>query len=157
MVEDSHKCIATINSILDTNLNPQPILTKIDPPCGINLGSLSVSATAPVVVQSYLWSNSETTGTIDSLAPGPYAITITDTAGCVYILRDTLTYTIAPTKSYQITRSNCGRLDGQIKIIGNSIYGDYFYNWKKFQAASAQTSRHWILVLLQLLILVFMS
>ncbi len=131
MVEDSHKCIATITSILDTNLNPQPFLTKIDPPCGNNLGSLSVSTAAPVVVQSYLWSNSKTTGTIDSLAPGPYAITITDTAGCVYMLRDTLTYTIAPTKSYQIKRSNCGRLDGQIKIIGNSIYGDYFYNWKK--------------------------
>jgi gliding motility-associated-like protein len=135
MVEDSHKCIASVSSILNVNPNPLPSLIKLDPPCGNNLGTLSVSATAPVVIQSYQWSNSKTTGFIDSLAPGPYAVTVTDTSGCVYILRDTLTYTIAPTKSYQITRSNCGRFDGQIKTIGNSIYGDYFYNWKKISGS----------------------
>lgn len=131
MVEDSHKCVAYVYPFLDTNPNIPPSIVSTDPPCGNNLGTMSLSFSPPIVAQSYNWSNSETTPGIDSLAPGIYTVTMTDTAGCVYIYKDTLAYTIAPTKSYQTTRSNCGRFDGQIKTIATSIYGDYFYNWKK--------------------------
>lgn len=131
MVEDSHKCQAFVSGILDANPNATPVLITTDPPCGNNLGNISVSFSAPIVAASYIWSNSKTTQTIDSLAPGIYTVTMTDTSGCVYIYSDTLAYTVAPTKSYQTQRSNCGRFDGQIKTIANSTYGDYFYNWKK--------------------------
>ena len=103
---------------MGANPNATPVLITTDPPCGNNLGNISVSFSAPIVAASYIWSNSKTTQTIDSLAPGIYTVTMTDTAGCVYVYRDTLSYTTAPTKTYQTQRSNCGRFDGQIKTIG---------------------------------------
>ncbi len=135
IVEDSQKCTAALTSTLDVNPNPLPSLIANDPPCGNNTGSINVNISAPLVAQSYNWSNSGTTSSIINLAPGIYTLTLTDTAGCVYILRDTLAYTVAPTKSLQWTRSNCGRSDGQIKTIANSIYGDYFYSWRKVPGA----------------------
>jgi gliding motility-associated-like protein len=135
MVEDSHKCRAFVTAFLDTNPITPPSLVVSDPPCGNNLGSISVSFSAPIVAANYSWSNSKLTPSIDSLSPGIYTLTMTDTAGCIYVLTDTLVYTIAPTKSFEWTRSNCGRFDGQIKTIGSSIYGDYFYNWKKIPGA----------------------
>jgi hypothetical protein len=135
VVVDSQKCTAALTSTLDANPNPLPSLIASDPPCGNNTGSIAVNISAPLVAQSYSWSNTSTNSSITNLAPGIYTLTLTDTAGCVYILRDTLAYTVAPTKSLQWTRSNCGRSDGQIKTIANSIYGDYFYSWRKVPGA----------------------
>ncbi|MBL7788434.1 MAG: choice-of-anchor L domain-containing protein [Chitinophagales bacterium] len=136
-VIDSHKCQAFAFPFIDTNPIVPPIIVSSDPPCGNNLGTISLSFSPPIVAQSYIWSNSKTTASIDSLAPGIYSVTMTDTAGCVYVLRDTLAYTTAPTKSISWTRSNCGRFDGQIITVANSIYGDYFYSWKKMSGAFA--------------------
>ena len=135
MVEDSQKCLAFATPFLGINPNTPPSLVSTDPPCGNNLGTMYLSFSSPIVAQSYIWSNSETTAFIDSLAPGIYSVTMTDTAGCVYVYSDTLSYTTAPAKTYQTQHSNCGRFDGQIKTIVNSIYGDYFYSWKKFSGA----------------------
>lgn len=137
MVEDSHKCRAFVFPFLDTIQITPPQLVAQDPPCGNNLGTLSLQFSPPIVATSYIWSNGETTASIDSLAPGIYAVTMTDTAGCVYVYRDTLSYTTTPTKSFDIQRSNCGMLDGQIRIVANSTYGDYLYSWAKIPGSFA--------------------
>lgn len=134
-VIDSHKCTLTRGVFIDTFMKPQPLLTTVMPPCGNNLGSISVAADPPTVLQTYSWSNSASTSSISNLAPGIYTLTVTDTSGCIFVLSDTLAYTLAPTIQHSVQRSNCGRSDGQIRSIVTSPYGGFNYKWKKITGA----------------------
>jgi gliding motility-associated-like protein len=128
-VMDSHKCNVTHGITLQENPTQFPRLGKVPPPCGRNLGTLEVLGD---IVDSIIWSpGGKTTRKIDSLAPGPYEVTVSDTNGCTFVLRDTLEYTIPPITSYLKERPNCGKFDGE--IIGSAIsnVGGLEYAFKK--------------------------
>jgi hypothetical protein len=48
-------------------------------------GSATISPVGNNGNVTYLWSNGDTTATSSNLLPGTYTVTITDTAGCVYV------------------------------------------------------------------------
>ena len=56
-----------------------------------NDGSIVVSVTDSMMPYTYLWSNSETTSSIDNLEAGTYAVTVTDANGCSHIESATIT------------------------------------------------------------------
>lgn len=64
---------------------PTEIVTDItiDPAIGGQGGTISTSVTGGAGGYSYLWSNGETTSTIDNLAPGTYMLTVTDADLCL--------------------------------------------------------------------------
>lgn len=129
LVIDSQKCPGMAVITLRENPTDFPRLTRIPPPCGRDLGSLTVAGD---IVNSYKWSTGDTVSvTIDSLAPGPYAVTVTDTNGCTFILRDTLYYTSPPWSMYAIDRPNCGQYDGAIHGSSASIIGGLEYSYRK--------------------------
>jgi gliding motility-associated-like protein len=127
-VIDSQKCVATNSIFLDEVPVSYPVLVKNPPPCGNNLGQLTVAINNPL---SFIWSTGATSQSINNLAPGTYTVTITDTTGCKFVRTDSLAYSIAPTRNYTYTRSNCGRNDGQIKVVVGSNYGSFNYLWNK--------------------------
>jgi gliding motility-associated-like protein len=127
-VEDSHKCVATKIIFLDEVPVSYPSLVKMPPPCGRNLGQLIVAMNNP---KKYVWSTGDTTQVVDSLSPGVYTVTITDTTGCKFIRKDSLFYSTPPVRNYILNRSNCGRNDGSIKVIVGSNYGAVNYMWGK--------------------------
>ena len=129
LVLDSQKCPGFASITLPKNPTDFPRLTKIPPPCGRDLGSLTVAGD---IVNSYKWSTGDTlSAAIDSLAPGPYAVTVTDTNGCTFILRDTLYYTSPPSNSFMIDRPNCGHYDGTIHGSSASTIGGLEYSYRK--------------------------
>lgn len=56
-------------------------LHKTDPKCGISNGSLSADVTCGEPPYSFLWSNGQTTQTIENLSAGTYSVTVTDAVG----------------------------------------------------------------------------
>jgi gliding motility-associated-like protein len=139
-VLDSQKCEGVINATLPLNPTPIPSLFRNPPPCGNNLGLLEAIGTELV---SYVWAPSgKTTKQIDSLAPGPYAVTVTDTGGCVFVLKDTLEYSIPPIITINKDRPNCGQFDGQIEIFTSSLYGSVDFKWKKMPFSFSKDSQH---------------
>lgn len=127
-VEDSHKCVVTKSILLDEVPVSYPFIQKLPPPCGQNLGQMVVAMNDP---KKYVWSTGDTTQVVDSLSPGIYSVTITDTTGCRFVRTDSFQYSIAPTRNYNFLRSNCGRADGTIKVTIGSLYGGFNYIWGK--------------------------
>lgn len=129
-VVDSQKCTGSQMVSLNPYGGSIPLLTASDPPCGRNLGRLEVIGDK---IQSVTWNpGGKTTRSIDSLAPGPYFVTVVDSNGCSYILRDTLEYTLPPRMSYTKDRPNCQQADGV--IYGSIAYSqsiDHTFSFKK--------------------------
>jgi gliding motility-associated-like protein len=129
-VVDSQKCTANLEIIVPFKPMLNATLYKHLPACGANTGYLLIQSSFPP--STAVWSNGKTNlDSIAGLAPGTYTLTLTDSSNCVYNLKDSLAYSIAPTATYQIKRSNCGRADGQITASVISLYGIDTRSWKK--------------------------
>ncbi len=85
-VFDSEGC--TSNPVEFTLTKPDPIngiLEARRSSCnGANDGTAIITVTGGVSDYTYLWSNGATTRSIGDLAPGTYAVTVTDANGCTY-------------------------------------------------------------------------
>ncbi|MEQ9353454.1 MAG: SprB repeat-containing protein, partial [Vicingaceae bacterium] len=80
---------------------------------------------------TYIWSNSETTQTIDSLPAGPYSVTITNNSGCSIVrsisLSEPDSLEITTTVSNNATCN--GFTDGSISSTRMGGSGPFTYNW----------------------------
>lgn len=93
---------------------------------GANNGSISVTAAGGPY--NFLWSTGDTTSTIDSLAPGPYSVTITSGL-CSFT--DNVSITSPPQlQATSITDADtCGRGTGTIHVLATGGTGDLTYTW----------------------------
>ncbi|MCB0480873.1 MAG: T9SS type A sorting domain-containing protein [Flavobacteriales bacterium] len=65
--------------------NPAINLNKTDPLCfNSNNGTIKVNQKASLINYNYYWNNQDTKDSIFGLAAGKYAVTLTDSLGCVY-------------------------------------------------------------------------
>ena len=94
-------------------------------------GSVTVSTSGGIPPYTFLWSNGQTDSTATALSAGTYAVTVTDSAGCVSgvivditeppeIIAQILTVT-----PEDFTGANNGAID--ISVIGGT--GSYNYSW----------------------------
>ena len=97
---------------------------------GESFGSIDVTISGGVLPYTYSWSNSETTEDIDSLANGPYTLTVTDSNLCVLVM-DTLIN--SPTEiaiSHVQTNVSCfGGDDATIDLTVTDATPPYTYLW----------------------------
>lgn len=105
-----------------------PILTQAT--CTVG-GSITVIATGGTGTLVYGWSNGQSGNSIDSLAGGPYVLTVTDANGCSV----TATYTVpvAPgTVQFNapvIVNASCAGNDGSITASASGGNGTITFNW----------------------------
>ncbi len=74
-VTDAKGCSVVLSADV---LQPQQLMAGID----VAAASATASPTGGAAPFSFLWSNEETTKTIDGLEPGIYTLTVTDALGC---------------------------------------------------------------------------
>ncbi|MCB0517889.1 MAG: gliding motility-associated C-terminal domain-containing protein [Lewinellaceae bacterium] len=106
------------------NGTAQPIST-----CVFNNGQINLTVTPP---GSYdiVWSNGETTASIDSLAAGTYTVTVTESGSC----SASASYTIAnqtstPNTSQVVTEELCGQDNGAIDLTVSGGTAPYAFSW----------------------------
>jgi len=94
-------------------------------------GTASVSVSGGTPGYTYLWSDGQTTDTINSLTVGDYTVTVTDANGCPSIA----TLTVGSTNpqiviSGTATPVSCfGGNDGSATVVVNSGNGPFLYLW----------------------------
>jgi len=90
-VSDTNGCFVEQSFTLDDPLEIGVVATENMPSCfDSSDGSIAITATGGSGNYTYLWSNGDSTTTINNIAAGEYTITITDTNNCNNILSFTL-------------------------------------------------------------------
>ncbi len=81
-IVDAASCSTTVNVVVPA-VSPAPlVLSASASPSQGGDGTASVTTTGGQAPYTYLWSNGDTTATIQQLAPGSYTVTVTDVNGC---------------------------------------------------------------------------
>jgi len=109
--------------------------------CLGNDGRLSVQSAGGSGAISYLWSNDETTETINGLSAGDYSVTVTDSIGCMVVLTTTLgAQTPFESQLVSVQNISCnGFADGQATVAPLSGMAPFSYLWENGQTtATAQ-------------------
>ena len=100
-------------------------------------GVASVTVIGGTAPYTYLWSNGETTSTIDELCVGIYWVTITDANGCQKIVGTQLVTFPATTLSGSSTNVTCFEAcNGTIDLVVSGGTAPFIYNWSN--GASSQ-------------------
>ncbi|MEM6396006.1 MAG: gliding motility-associated C-terminal domain-containing protein [Bacteroidota bacterium] len=109
-ITDANGCILLRNYTLTPTSSLSLDDTVEDASCpGSASGSIAVSPTANLEPLSFIWSNGETTSTIDNLSPDLYELTITDNGGCAYVF------------SYEVVDADSFELDSL--LVPNDCFG----------------------------------
>lgn len=130
-VTDSLNCI---DSTSVTITGPDSLATAItvNSPIVCNgsaAGSLTAVTSGGTTGYTYLWSNGETTPTINNLTAGTYFVEVTDANGCFATDTLTLTEPTAILANETLVFPNCNVCDGSITINPTGGSGPYTYLW----------------------------
>jgi gliding motility-associated-like protein len=107
------------------------LLNSTNPSCnGDSTGTIDITNSGGTIPYTYLWSNTATTQTLNSLPVGTYNLTLTDGNGCTAPLSVVLTEPSAISVSYSTTNVSCGGLnDGTASVAPVGGTPGYTYFW----------------------------
>ncbi len=131
VVTDANTCTAATTATVNQSGAISVTLSKTDASCfgGAN-GSISTSVSGGNGGYTYIWNNSATTSTVNSLSSGTYTVTVKDVSNCSAIASATVT---APAQ-IQIgeTHTNVACNGGSNASINTNVSGGttpYTYTW----------------------------
>ncbi|MCR9098661.1 MAG: T9SS type A sorting domain-containing protein [bacterium] len=138
-VTDANGCTAVDNVVIAPLSNLNVSLQKNDESCpDQNDGSITAFPVGGVQPVSYSWSNGAATQTISGLAPGVYAVTVTDAQGC----QDVASTIIMAASDLEITTiandvTVCDGANGSATVSVTDGAGPFTYQWST--GATTQT------------------
>ncbi|MBK9017083.1 MAG: T9SS type A sorting domain-containing protein [Saprospiraceae bacterium] len=102
--------------------------------CG-NQGSATASVTGGTSPYTYLWSNGQTTQTINNLPGGNYSLTVTDANNCTAVKTFSVTVTEPPSCTVVLTQpiTTLNGSDGQLTVNATAGTPPYTYLWSNGQ------------------------
>lgn len=140
-VTDSKGCTTTANAQISQPVAAlSAILNVTNAVCGLNNGSITATATGGNGNNTFLWNNGESGTYIDSLLPGTYILTVTDSKGCIFensVVVNNEPSTLSVTVN--ASASKCGQANGSIfatAITGGSTTISS-YNWSNGGSSSS--------------------
>lgn len=94
-------------------------------------GSITVVAKGGTAPYTYLWSNGETTASIENLCAGPYTLTVTDSKGCTFSCVKTILQPkqLAASVVKKVNASCPGSCDGSAEAKATGGKSPYTYLW----------------------------
>lgn len=93
-------------------------------------GIIQVTVGQGIAPITYTWSNSDSVTLVDSLMPGGYAVTITDSVGCSLTLSDTITEPDELGLTSTANDASChGYNDGSVNITVSGGVEPYDFQW----------------------------
>jgi Zn-dependent metalloprotease len=110
--------------------------------CHRNVGSVAAQVTGGTTPYNYQWSNGNSLSFITQLAPGNFAVTVTDANGCT----TTSSAGVGTDGSIGITPASAniscyGMNDGQAQVTVNTGHAPYAYNWNSGESTASITGK----------------
>jgi hypothetical protein len=128
-VTDANNCTKTATATVNQLGGPTVTATPIATTCGLNNGSINITATGGTTPYSYNWGSGVTTEDRSNLAAGTYTVTVTDANGCTATASATVAPSTAPTVTAVPTPTTCGLNNGAINITATLGTSPYTYDW----------------------------
>lgn len=134
-VTDSRGCTSTATALIsEPSQLTSSITNPIPPTCsGSNNGSATAVATGGTPGYSYSWSpTGGSTSSPNTLGPGAYTVTVTDSRGCTSTASVTLAQppVIVPVIQNNIPASCNGNADGSLSVSASGGTPGYTYIWQ---------------------------
>ena len=130
-ITDSTLCETIDTIVLSTPLSIINSINLLNPTCnGFSNGSINISSSGGTSPYIYLWSNGDTTQSIQNLGAGQYIVSVTDSNNCS--ISDTILLTDPLLISNQTLISNVscfGFNNGSIYLNPSSGVSPYTYLW----------------------------
>lgn len=129
-ITDASNCTAsgTLSIAISTD-SVQLDSSTVAAACGLPNGSATISPSGGTAPYAFLWSNGKTTATIDSLALGDYAVTVTDASGCTGMLSVNVGQFPALIFNSEYADDTCGQHKGRASASVLSGVGPFTFNW----------------------------
>lgn len=102
--------------------------------CG-SQGSATANITGGTSPYTYLWSNGQTTLTVNNLAGGSYSLTVTDANNCTAVKSFQVTVTPPPVCTIVLTQpiTTLNGSDGKLTVNASAGTSPYSYSWSNGQ------------------------
>jgi uncharacterized protein (DUF2141 family) len=136
-ITDQTGCTAVASTTLINFPKPTGTISKVDAKCELSNGSATANPVGGTPGYTYKWSNSATTQTINNLAPGSYAVTITDSKGCTVAVSVNIVNIPSPTVSISKQDALCDVNNGS--ATANPVGGTPGYTYKWSNGPTSQT------------------
>ena len=132
-------CQATASVTIASTGSVTAVATGTNVTCfGGTNGSATVTGSGGTGTYTYLWSNGQTTQTINNLPAGTYSVTVTN-AGCSATATVTLTQQTQITSTISPTPSTCGQANGSLTVNPSGGVSPYSYLWSNGQTTQTIT------------------
>lgn len=130
-VTDANQCTASASKAVSLPTPYTLTVTTTAVNCyGQNTGSATAVPTGASGNVTYLWNNSQTSGTISNLAANTYTVTSTDGNGCTATAQGTVTQPAsALTANTSSTQTTCGQSTGTATVTAAGGTPGYTYHW----------------------------
>ena len=129
-VTDSKGCTATKAFSVSQPTQITSNVNTTNAGCGVANGTASVTATGGTAGYSYLWSNGQTTNTINNLALGTYTVTITDSKNCTVANSTNVNGSALFAVSKSTVNNKCfGDNSGSASVSVSGGTPSYSYDW----------------------------
>jgi len=131
-VTDANGCTGIDSVVITQGTNITVTLTTTDPVCaGGNDGQISANVSGGTAPYVYTWSDRMTdTASIGNLAPGSYALTVTDANGCPGVASATISAANTVTLTLTATNPTCSNnITGLITATPAGGTTTYRYAW----------------------------
>ena len=130
-VTDASNCEATRNINVP---QPTPVLTSnlnVEPSCGQNDGSITISSSGGTPGYSYFWNTtpSQNGATATNLGAGVYNVNVTDANGCLSQVMVVLNNVTSPNASVTNSLPDCGQNSGSATVQAASGVAPLTYVW----------------------------
>ncbi len=130
-VTDANGCSATAaTTVGSSNMAITSTVATTATSCASNTGSATATPTNGTATYSFLWSNTQTGGTISNLGAGSYQVTITDGNGCTGTATAAVTTPNGPSATRVVTDITCnGQNNGAIDVTTTGGTNPITYTW----------------------------
>lgn len=130
-ITDDHGCTSVASEAITEPLPLIVTLSSNSVSCnGLNNGSVNANIQGGVAPYNVLWSNGNTTASLQNIQGGAYSVTITDANTCSVVESVTVSEPQALMANYNISHISChGQQNGSITLMVSGGSVPYSYNW----------------------------
>ena len=142
-VKDNKNCSVVVHDTV-TSQTANVIINFINTSatCGLSNGSAVATINGTSNGAHYHWSRGDSSGSITSVAPGIYSVTITNYLGCSAVKSDTVKNIAGPSVTASFTPVSCfGGSDGTATAVAQGGTGTITYAWTGGSTANPLTGK----------------